>query len=304
MDALMGTVEELMLLAEVVEAGGFSAASARCGIPKSRLSRRIAKLEERLGVGLIRRDSRRFEVTEVGRQIYQQGQSIRDAAQSAITLANEYRGEPSGLLRVACPVALAAIVVSHVAASFVKSHPKVRLSLTTTTGAITALAERHDIVLHPSATPLQDSEMVARRLCTFHYILVATPEVAARAGHPKSPQDLAGQDVIGWDFLGRDGHLHLCGPNGATAEVRVSERLRSDNLMVVREAALDGQGIAPQSRLQCARDLSEGRLCVVTPGWGPPPIVLYAVYPSRRTLSSAGQSFIDVVSQAFSQHEF
>lgn len=292
MQTLMGTVEELILLAEVVEAGGFSAASVRCGIPKSRLSRRIAKLEERLGVGLIRRDSRRFEVTDLGRQLYQQACSIRDAALSAVGLAQDSAGEPTGLLRVACPVALATAVVMPIAAEFARTYPRVQLALHTTLGAPDTLAERFDVIIHPSIGALPDCDMVARRLGVATYVLVAAPAVAHAVRAMDDPQQLAGAATIGWDFLGPRGRWQLVGPDGRTADVKVKECFYSDNLLVVREAAAQGLGIAPMSRRLCEPDLADGRLQLVLPGWGPPPLTMYAVYASRRSLSTAGQRFI------------
>jgi len=295
MHKLMGTVEELILLAEVVEAGGFSAASVRSGIPKSRLSRRIAKLEERLGVGLIRRDSRHFEVTDVGRRLYEQACSIRESALSAVGLASDSLGEPNGLLRVGCPVALATAIVTEVATTFVQHHPRVQLALTTTLGSADSLAERFDVIIHPSAGNLPDSEMVARRLGEAAYVLVATPAFLAAAGELTEPQQLAETETIGWDFIGQRGRWHLRGPEGRSADVQIKERFYSDNLLVVREAALRGTGIAPISRLLASADIAAGRLAIALPGWGPPPLTLYAVYASRRTLSTAGQHFIEAL---------
>lgn len=291
MNTLMGTVEELILLAEVVEAGGFSAASARTGMPKSRLSRRVAKLEQRLGVGLIRRDSRHFEVTELGQQLYQRACSIRESALSAVGLAQDSVGEPTGLLRVACPIALATGFVTRIAASFVRQHPRVQLSLTTTLGSADTLAERFDVVIHPSFVALSDCDMVARRLNVSPYVLIAAPELA-RQMDLQQPEQLSEVETVGWDFLGRRGHWHLVGPEGRMLDVKVKERLSTDNLLVLRAAALEGAGVAPMALAQVRAELEAGKLSIVLPGWAPPPLTLYAVYPSRRALSTAGARFI------------
>ena len=299
MQTLMGTVEELILLAEVVEAGGFSAASVRCGIPTSRLSRRIAKLEERLGVGLIRRDSRRFEVTELGQRVYQQACSVRDSALSAVEIVRDGMTKPSGLLRVACPVALAMSLVMPMADAFARRWSGVQFSLHTTLGAPDTLAERFDIIIHPSAGTLPDSSMVAKRLGASNYVLVATPEVAQAAGSIVDPRQLARLPTIGWEFLGPRGKWRLVGPHGNTTDVEINERFNSDTLLVVREAALSGLGIAPLPSQLCSADIEDGRLQIVLPGWSPPPVTWYAVYASRRALSAAGQQFITDLVSAF-----
>ena len=104
---------------------------------------------------------------------------------------------------------------------------------------------------------------------------------------------LAQCDVIGWQFIGQLDRWHLVHVDGRSVTVPVAPRLVSDNLLVVREAALAGWGIAPMSTLLCADDIAAGRLQVVLPGWSPPPATLYAIYPSRRSLSMAGRAFID-----------
>ena len=285
-----GAANDLVLLVEVVEAGGFSAASARCGIPKSRLSRRIARLEQQLGVALIKRDSRHFEVTDVGRQLLEHGARIRESASSAATVAQDSLGQPTGDLRVACPVALAAALLARFAVGFVQRYPQVRLSVVTTTGMVESLAERCDIVIHPSSVPLADTTMVARRMLMSRFVLVSAPGAVEPVDDPRA---LSQRDVIGWDYMGASDRWRLTHDDGRSVDIAVSPRLSSDNLLVLREAVLAGWGVAPMATLMCAADIAAGRLQVVAPGWAPPPAQLYAVYASRRTLSIAGRAFIE-----------
>ncbi len=285
-----GAANDLVLLVEVVEAGGFSAASARCGIPKSRLSRRIARLEQQLGVALIKRDSRHFEVTDVGRQLLEHGARIRESASSAATVAQDSLGQPTGDLRVACPVALAAALLARFAVGFVQRYPLVRLSVVTTTGMVESLAERCDIVIHPSSVPLADTTMVARRMLMSRFVLVSAPGAVEPVDDPRA---LSQRDVIGWDYMGASDRWRLTHDDGRNVDIAVSPRLSSDNLLVLREAVLAGWGVAPMATLMCAADIAAGRLQVVAPGWAPPPAQLYAVYASRRTLSIAGRAFIE-----------
>jgi DNA-binding transcriptional LysR family regulator len=284
------SVDDLVLLAAVVEAGGFSAASARTGIPKSRLSRRITALEQRLGVALIRRDPRHFEVTEAGLRICAHGQRIRESAQAAWDEAHARLGEPSGLLRVACPVAMAAAILAPFAGAFLLRYPRVQLAIATTTGMVEALAERADLVLHPASVPMPDSRMVARRLYQAPFMLVAAPGVADGL---TDPQALAQVRVLGWEYMGPLQRWTLVHTQGDTVEVPVQPCLVSDNLLVLREAALAGAGVAPMSALMCGEEIAQGRLRVVAPGWSPPPATFYAVYASRTALPRAGRVFLD-----------
>ena len=289
MKEMGAAADDLVLLVEVVEAGGFSAASARCGIPKSRLSRRIARLEQQLGMPLIKRDSRHFEVTDLGRQLLEHGARIRESASSALTVAQDSRGQPTGDLRVACPVALATALLARFAAGFVQRYPLVRLSVVTTTGRVESLAERYDIVVHPSSVPLADTSMVARPMLVSRFVLVSAPGAVEPVEDPRA---LSQRNVIGWDYMGASDRWRLTHEDGRSVDVAVSPRLSSDNLLVLREAVLAGWGVAPMATLMCAADVAAGRLQIVAPGWAPPPAQLYAVYGSRRTLSTAGRAFV------------
>ncbi len=290
MGVLAGSVEDLVLLAEVVEAGGFSAASARCGVPKSRLSRRVAHLEQRLGIALIRRDARHFEVTEVGRQLASQGMAIRALAQQAENVVGDLQDEPTGTLAVACPVAIATFVLPRFVSAFIRRYPRVTLTISTTTGMVESLAERFDVVIHPAARQLPDSTMIARRLHVAPFVLVRAAGLGPALDDPMA---LTQCEVLGWEYLGSQTRWNLVHTDGRCLQVPVTPRLISDNLVVLLEAALAGSGVAPMSTLLCADDLAAGRLEVVSHGWSPPAAVLYAVHASRPAVSMAARVFID-----------
>jgi DNA-binding transcriptional LysR family regulator len=295
---LMATVDELLLLAEVVEAGGFRPAEERTGLTKSRLSRRIAALEQRLNVGLLVRNSRRFEVTDVGQRLYEQALLIRAATRTALTIAGDSSAAPSGVLRIACPFALSQAVVGRLAIAFAQAHPRVRLCLSTTKGTVEALSEHYDLVIHPSTGPLPDSDVVARLLRSQPYVLVAAPALAAGRETLQGPAAIEGLPAIGWNASDATASWRLFGPAGAEAEVRLPVSFAADTLVTVREAALAGLGVARLPEATCRDDLREGRLCLLAPGWGPAPMALYALYPSRRQLSLAGQAFVGALQQA------
>ena len=295
---LMATVDDLLLLAEVVEAGGFRAAEERTGLTKSRLSRRIAALEQRLQVCLLNRNSRRFEVTEIGRGLYEQSLKIRAATRAALTLADDSGSTPSGMLRVACPFALSQAVVCRLAIAFAQAHPRVRLCLSTTKGTQEALQEHYDLVVHPSTQPLPDSDVIARQLLRQPYVLVAAPSLAAAHAPVLAPAQLQGWPAIGWNSSGAQAVWQLFGPGGAELDVRLPVGFAADNLLAVREAALAGLGVARLPEATCRDDIQAGRLLVLAPGWAPAPMAIYVLYPSRRSLSLAGQSFLAALQQA------
>lgn len=304
MQELISIVDDLLLLVEVIEAEGFTAASQRTGIPKSRLSRRIASLEERLGVCLLTRNSRSFSVTEIGYRLHEHGLLIRAETRSAMTVAQDSAAEPSGPLRVACPMALAAIYVVDVAVAFARVHPRVRLHLSTTHGTGEPRCDPYDLVIHPSTHSLPDSDLVARRLAQISYALVAAPSALDADHWPTTPQTLAGKPAIGWNSNEAWANWQLDGPNGQSEELRLPVRFASDSLLTVRKAALAGLGVARLPWAQCWSDIQAGNLRVVAAGWAPPPMSIYALYSSRRQLSLAAKAFIAALSEALIAQNF
>ena len=298
MQELVDVPHDLMMLVEVVEAGGFSAASQRTGIPKSRLSRRIAALEQRLGVALLMRNPRHFEVTELGQEMFQRGLTIRGEARAALAMAQQGRDEPSGVLRVACPIALASFLIGDVAIAFASRYPRVSLTLKTTDGS--ALDEHFDLVIQPARRALADSSMVAQQLLASPYVLVAAPRLIEEVGFPADPRHLMEWPAIGWSFDEHAAKWTLWDPHGETAVVPVKPRLHSDSLLVIRKAAIAGIGVAQLPLVLCQKDIDEGSLGIVAPGWAPCPMSIYALYPSRHHLTHAGRLFLTALSQALS----
>ena len=301
MDELNGVVDDLIALVLVVEAGGFNAASTRHGIPVSRLSRRIAALEKRLGVSLLVRSSRRFKVTEVGERLYQHGLAIRTETRNALAVAQDSLNEPSGHLRVSCPVAMATGLVGLLCIEFVKRHPKVSLTLDSTDGRPSASGEAADLLIRPSIDALPDSSMVSRKLGDFPYVLVAAAELYESLGRPATPAALAALPdcpAIGWTFGPHPSHWTLRGPDDAEVELNVQARFTSDSLLQIHQAALAGIGFARLPVTLCTADLEQGRLCLVAPGWAPPTIAIHVLYPSRRDLTRAGREFLALLVEA------
>ncbi len=234
MDELNGVVDDLIALVLVIEAGGFNAASARHRIPVSRLSRRVAALEKRLGVSLLVRNSRHFKVTEIGERLYLHGVTVRAETRNVLAVAQETLTEPSGHLRVACPVAMATNLVSPLGIEFVKMHPRVSITLSTTDGRPAPPGEAPDLVIQPSVDALPDSSMVSRKLGEFPYVVVASPELYELLGRPSTPAALSGCPAIGWTFGPHPYRWLLRGPGKAEVELNVQPRFTSDSLLQIR----------------------------------------------------------------------
>ncbi|RXH14482.1 LysR family transcriptional regulator [Bradyrhizobium guangzhouense] len=288
----MGTVDDLTLLVEIIEAGSLSAASRKTGIPKSSLSRRIGDLESQLGVHLVHRGPRNFAPTEIGLSVYERSQKIREELVAIKALAEDRTNRPSGMLRISCPAVLSEILVTDFAIQFAETYPDVRLTLDNTKGTFDPKIDHYDLAIHPVREDLADSELICQKLAITPYRLVAAPDLMARMAACTSPADLEGLPGIGWGADGFMARWRLLGANVETTEINLKLKFSANNLNIIRQAALRGLGLARLPMPMCEADLLSGRLVQPLPGWSPPPVTFYALYPSRRSLTVAGKLFL------------
>lgn len=289
----MGTVDDLILLAEIVAAGSLSAASRKTGIPKSTMSRRMDDLEKSLGVHLLHRGPKRFSATEIGASICERGLKIKDELSAVIGLVDGHTHHPTGSLRIVCPALLSELFVAKFAIAFAREHRDVRLTLDTSGGSFSTKMDHYDIAIQPARETLANSQLVRRKLTTASYCLVAAPALLGTLGKaPSTPNNLNGCPGIGWaadDFSSR---WKLINQNGKAAEIDVTLAFNGNNLGVLRQAALAGLGLARLPLPMCETDLQEGRLVRPLVNWSPPSVTIYALYSSRSSLTLAGKLFI------------
>src|SRR4051812_23511468 len=186
----MEDLNDLAIFAKVVEYGGFSAAGRQLGLPKSRLSRRISQLEERLGVRLLQRTSRRLTVTSVGKLFYEPCQAVVAMGEAAREVIQQAVSQPQGLLRVSCPITLGQFWLTPLLPAFMKAFPRVRLELIVTNRRIDPVEEQVDVILRVRRPPFDDSSLVVRRLGHTMDMLVASPTLLAGNSGLNGPQDL------------------------------------------------------------------------------------------------------------------
>jgi len=300
----MGTVDDLILLTEVVDAGSLSAASRKTGIPKSTLSRRLDDLEAELGLHLLVRGPRNFSATEIGRSIFERGQRIRDELVAIRSLAERSTNHPAGQLRITCPLVLTEILVGDFAIRFAKTYPDVRVTLDTTGGSFAPIIEHHDLAIQPAREMLVDSNLVHQKLVTVPFCLVAAPEVARSLGGTSSPPDLAQFPAIGWNADGFASKWKIITGSGRSAFLNVDLQFFANNLNVIRRAALGGLGLARLPERMCAADLHEGQLMLPLPNWRPPSVTICALYPSRKSLTLAARLFIAGLKQHLQEENY
>lgn len=291
----MEDLNDLALFAAVVTHGGFSGAARALGIPKSRLSRRVAELEERVAVRLLQRSTRSVSVTEVGAAFFAHCESMSASARAAFEVASRAHAKPSGRLRVSCPIGVAHLFISPLLPAFLLAHPDVRLDLDLTNRRVDLIGEGYDVAIRIRSA-LEDSDLVIRQLGRSDQLLVATPAFIAAHGPFTKPQDLMGVRGVGpAGVRGERPRWSVASAQGESMEIDYQPSLATDDVYLMSRMAVAGVGVAQLPFHVCEDDLRAGRLVDLLPQHRPPAHQLHAVYPSRRGMVPAVKAFVDML---------
>jgi DNA-binding transcriptional LysR family regulator len=293
-------LNDLYYFAQVVEHGGFASAGRALNTPKSKLSRRISTLEERLGVRLLQRSTRHFSVTETGQEYYRHCVAMLVEAEAARQVIERSRAEPQGTVRMSCPTTLLHYRIGDLVSRFMAENPKVQVHLDATNRRVDVIGEGLDLALRVRFPPLEDSGLVMRTLADSPQRLVASPDFLKGLGLPLVPADLSKLPSLDWGPP-RDHIWHLEGPNGANAEVRHTPRYITDDMTALRQAALRGVGIVQLPLMVVDQDLEQGRLVDIIPQWVPRSGIVHVVFPSRRGLLPSVRKLIDFLAEHIRQ---
>ena len=230
----------------MVQYGGFSAAARRIGVEKTRLSRRIAALEKRLGVRLLQRTTRALALTIAGQRFFERCVATVEGAQAAYDSVAELRREPAGLVRVCSPVLLTQRCLAHALPAYMTAHPKVSIFVEPTDRNVNVIEERFDVAIRARPVIEDVAGLVAKPLGKSQRVLVVSRAFLDRYGRPENPLDLPKFNTVAstddifdggarWDLISRNEH---------TAQVELKPRLVSSDLRVRLQAAVHGIGIA------------------------------------------------------------
>ncbi len=296
----MDDLNDLAYFAHVAEHGGFAAAERATGIPKSKLSRRLAALEAALGVRLIQRTTRRFALTDIGRQTLQHARAMLAEAASVQALAHEQTSAPRGTVRLSCPPALLQHGVSDMLARFLNAWPLVNVQVQASNRNIDVWQDGVDLALRVRAPDAAlPQEEVLRPLALSPHVLVAAPALLTNAPPPATPEDLAQLPTLDLGNSPEEGRWLLRGPDGAQAEVALNPRLVADDMGALLCAALAGVGCAALPRLMAHEPLARGELQQLLPGWAPAPGLVQAAYASQRGMRPAVRQLLDALAAGF-----
>ena len=294
-------LNDLYFFAQVVEHQGFAAAARVLGMPRSRLSRRLALLEERLGVRLVQRSTRRFAVTEIGREYYRHCVAMLVEAGAAQEAIDRIRAVPQGVVRVACPSAVLYFQVGAMIARFLAACPKVEVQLESTNRRVDVIREGFDIAIRVRFPPLDESELVMKVLADSAQRLVAAPRVLEGIGRPLVPADAGTLPSLSWGDPHQNHDWRLYGPGGAEAVIRHQPRFVTEDMVALRHAALEGIGIVQMPTMVVVDDIRAGRLVDVLPEWTPRAGIIQAVFPSRRGLLPSVRALLDFLAADYAR---
>lgn len=292
----MSQLEDMQMFACVMEQGSFTAAADSLGLSKQLVSRRVAALEERLGVRLLNRSTRRLSATALGQAYLERVQRILQEVAEAEQLIGTQRSSPRGALRLSAPVSFGIQHLSPLLPGFLLRYPEVSVELDLSDRTIDLLAEGFDMAVRIGA--LADSSLIASPLMPLGMVTCASPSYLAARGVPQTPAELAGHECVLYGHSAAvEWPFRLA---GRLQRVAVKGRYRVNNGELVRDAAIAGLGIARLPTFIVEDALASGKLVAVLDAFQLPGNTAWAVYPQHRQASLLVRLLIDYLREALS----
>jgi len=294
----MDRVGDIALFLQILDHGSISVAARHMDLSVAVASQRLKRLERDLGVRLLHRTTRRLHPTPEGLALARDGRALVEELELLGDRLKQQGGEVSGTLRVTASASFGREYISPLLPEFLAAHPRLRVSLHLDDRVADLIGSGYDLAIRIGQ--LDDSSLVSRQLAMNGRLLCASPDYLRRHGTPATPADLAQHDCV--LLTGRDGRQdvwRLLDPAGRPVDVRVRGRFESNYGEALRDAALAGLGIAMHSAWHVHRDLREGRLVEVLPGYPVPASGIHAVMPDRRLVPPRVRAFVDYLASRF-----
>jgi len=293
----MASVREMRSFVCVVEAGSFVGGAEAAGLSKQAVSRHVAELEQRLGVRLLHRTTRRLSLTEDGQAFFIRAQELLDEIDRLEAEVASGSAEPTGLLRINAPLTFGILHLAPLWGRFSRLYPKVSLDVQLSDRLVDLVEEGYDLAVRISDMP--SSTLVGRKLASTRMVLCASPGYLDENGTPATPNELKNHRMISYTYLATGDEWAFTTPEGAAVRIRVTSRLHTNSGDTCRAAALDDQGVIFQPDFLVAGDLRQGALVELMPAYKGPEIGIYVVYPSRQHLPVKTRRLVDYLVSAF-----
>lgn len=291
----MRQLSDIAVFTAVVDQGSFTAAADTLQISKAAVSKYVSRLEDRLGARLLNRTTRRLTLTEAGAVLYDQAHGALAEIDAAAAAVMELGGTPRGRLRVTAPAYFGNAFLMPVVSRFLADYPQISMELDLDNRIVDVVAERFDVAVR--ITTLTDSSLVARRLAAVRLVTVASPAYLARYGTPERPADLRSHVALTYSVDRVPDEWQFADGRATALAVRVHGNLRCNNDDALKQAALDGVGVARFPEIFVSAELADGRLVRLLQAFEPPPSSLCAVFPSRANLAPKVRVFVDYLAR-------
>jgi DNA-binding transcriptional LysR family regulator len=284
----------LMLFLEIVNAGSISQASVRLQSPKATLSRKLRQLEEQVGAVLLKRGPHTRELTDVGRALLHHCERIAADASVASRIAAEMQSHLSGAMHISIPFGLGNTWISRALTQFALQHADVKLTIDVTNRWVDVSEEPYDVAIYIGR--VRNEHLPVRMLAELPRGLYASPTYIERAGAPRCPSDLLKHDCIALETQIGDGLWTLPDPDDGSP-VRLSPRMTVNDVVVAREMALAGLGLAMLTHALCEAEVEARKLVRLLPDHPIPPVPMVATFLERRHMPLRTRAFIDLLAE-------
>jgi DNA-binding transcriptional LysR family regulator len=292
----MRDLNDLSFYAAVVANGGFSAAARATGVPKSRISRRVAALEAQLGVRLVERSTRRFKVTELGEEVYRHARAALTEAEAIDHVVSRLKAEPQGLVRISCPLDADRVLAAALPA-FLARHPLLRVQVMVTNRRIDLIEEDVDVAIRVRDRLDTDPDLQLRVISRSSALLVASPAFVAAHGEPASPAEITGFPTLGHVDRPSPDRWTVVNAAGEEATVLHEPRLSASTFPILRQAAIAGVGIGLLPEWSTREPLADGRMVRVLPEWAARQGILHMVFTAGRAQLPGVRAVIEFLAE-------
>ncbi|MFA9462493.1 LysR family transcriptional regulator [Thiohalorhabdus sp. Cl-TMA] len=287
----MDRLTELETYVRVVDSGNISRAAERMGVAKSAVSRRLSDLERRLGAQLLTRTTRQLTVTDAGREFYERCKQLLADMEEAESAVADSHGALRGRLRIAAPVTFGISHLVPLLTEFMRLHPEVQIDVDFSDRHVNLIEDGFDVAVRIGN--LQDSSLIARRMAPIRPIVCASPEYLRRHGEPEVPGDLVHHYCMVYTLSAHGTSWPYEAPDGSSGEVQVPIRAAANTGELLREAAIQGEGIILEPTFTIYEAVRRGALVPILTDYRWNELALHAVYPPTRRLARRVRAFVD-----------
>lgn len=284
---------------QVVEHKGFAAAGRALSVPKSRLSRHVQQLEDRLAVRLIQRSTRSFAVTDIGKSFYKHARAALDEAAMAEAVVQQKTKAIAGKVRISCSAGMAQYALKPLITSYLGQHDSVQIVQQIAGAHINLLEEGIDLAVRAHTGPLPDSGLIQRFLAKAPWHLFSSPSYLERVGAVEVPAHLSACAGLKLGWQPQDGIWNLTSAAGETVAVEYEPRICSDDMGTLKQAARDGLGIAALPAYSCRQEVTAGQLVRLLPDWIAGDAQISLILPTRKGIPPQVKDFADYLSKEF-----